>query len=172
MNIYPKVWVTKEKIRREKLNSRSLTWCFSRMKDKASFSGRSLKQQCSRLSTSESMTPGLSAVTHVLLAPAAGDPLGQFAIVQVDEGQWGLIVKESLDREVRDRYALRVTATDGKFEAPISVDVHVLDINDNSPLCEQVSTGYFSSAVRCMEATQSENGKGKWTLGCFWTFIF
>ncbi|XP_005453274.1 protocadherin Fat 2 [Oreochromis niloticus] len=68
----------------------------------------------------------------------AGDPLGQFAIVQVDEGQWGLIVKESLDREARDRYALRVTATDGKFEAPISVDVHVLDINDNSPLCEQL----------------------------------
>uniref|UniRef100_A0A3P9B854 FAT atypical cadherin 2 n=1 Tax=Maylandia zebra TaxID=106582 RepID=A0A3P9B854_9CICH len=67
-----------------------------------------------------------------------GDPLGQFAIVQVDEGQWGLIVKESLDREARDRYALRVTATDGKFEAPISVDVHVLDINDNSPLCEQL----------------------------------
>ncbi|XP_030594549.1 protocadherin Fat 2 isoform X2 [Archocentrus centrarchus] len=68
----------------------------------------------------------------------AGDPLGQFAIVQVEEGEWGLIVKESLDREARDRYTLRVTATDGKFEAPITVDVHVLDINDNSPLCEQL----------------------------------
>lgn len=67
-----------------------------------------------------------------------GDPLGQFAIVQVDEGEWGLIVKEPLDRESRDRYRLNVMATDGKFEAPVSVDVHVLDINDNSPHCEQL----------------------------------
>ncbi|XP_068182443.1 protocadherin Fat 2 isoform X2 [Antennarius striatus] len=67
-----------------------------------------------------------------------GDPLGQFAIIQEDEGQWGLITKERLDRETRDRYRLRVTATDGKFEAPVVVDIHVLDINDNSPLCEQL----------------------------------
>uniref|UniRef100_A0A3B4TRB4 FAT atypical cadherin 2 n=3 Tax=Percomorphaceae TaxID=1489872 RepID=A0A3B4TRB4_SERDU len=67
-----------------------------------------------------------------------GDPLGQFAIIQEDEGEWGLIVKERLDRETKDRYTLKVTATDGKFEAPVTVDVHVLDINDNSPLCEQL----------------------------------
>ncbi|XP_058504924.1 protocadherin Fat 2 isoform X2 [Solea solea] len=67
-----------------------------------------------------------------------GDPLGQFAIIQQDEGEWGLIVKERLDRETKDRYTLRVTATDGKFEAPVIVDVHVLDINDNSPVCEQL----------------------------------
>ncbi|XP_070692797.1 protocadherin Fat 2 [Pempheris klunzingeri] len=67
-----------------------------------------------------------------------GDHLGQFAIIQEDEGEWGLIVKEPLDRETRDRYTLRVMATDGKFEAPVIVDVHVLDINDNSPLCEQL----------------------------------
>ncbi|XP_039976098.1 protocadherin Fat 2 [Xiphias gladius] len=67
-----------------------------------------------------------------------GDPLGQFAIIQEDEGKWGLIVKERLDRETKDRYTLKVTATDGKFEAPVTVDIHVLDINDNSPLCEQL----------------------------------
>ncbi|KAF3694240.1 Protocadherin Fat 2 FAT tumor suppressor -like protein 2 Precursor [Channa argus] len=67
-----------------------------------------------------------------------GDPLGQFAIIQEDEGVWGLIVKERLDREKKDRYRLKVTATDGKFEAPVTVDVHVLDINDNTPLCEQL----------------------------------
>uniref|UniRef100_A0A8C4H6B6 FAT atypical cadherin 2 n=1 Tax=Dicentrarchus labrax TaxID=13489 RepID=A0A8C4H6B6_DICLA len=67
-----------------------------------------------------------------------GDPLGQFAIIQEDEGEWGLILKEPLDRETKDRYTLKVTATDGKFEAPVIVDVHVLDINDNSPLCEQL----------------------------------
>lgn len=71
--------------------------------------------------------------------------MGQFAIIQEDEGEWGLIVKEPLDRETKDRYTLKVTATDGKFEAPVMVEVHVLDINDNSPLCEQVrkDTVYF-----------------------------
>uniref|UniRef100_UPI003AAED03C protocadherin Fat 2 n=1 Tax=Centroberyx gerrardi TaxID=166262 RepID=UPI003AAED03C len=67
-----------------------------------------------------------------------GDPLGQFAIVQEDEGEWGLILKEPLDRETKDKFTLRVTATDGRFEAPATLDVHVLDINDNSPLCEQL----------------------------------
>ncbi|KAM7418177.1 hypothetical protein PAMA_017701 [Pampus argenteus] len=67
-----------------------------------------------------------------------GDSLGQFAIIQEDEGEWGLIVKETLDRETKDRYTLKVTATDGKFETPVTVEVHVLDINDNSPLCEQL----------------------------------
>ncbi|KAF7651331.1 hypothetical protein LDENG_00112250, partial [Lucifuga dentata] len=67
-----------------------------------------------------------------------GDPQGQFAIIQEDEGEWGLILKEPLDRESKDRYTLKVTATDGKFEAPVTVDVHVLDINDNSPICEQL----------------------------------
>ncbi|KAM3866939.1 protocadherin Fat 2 [Diretmus argenteus] len=67
-----------------------------------------------------------------------GDPLGQFAIIQEEEGEWGLILKEPLDRETRDRYTLKVTATDGRFQAPATVDIHVLDINDNSPLCEQL----------------------------------
>lgn len=78
-------------------------------------------------------------MTQHSVTPTDGDPLGQFAIVQEDEGQWGLIVKETLDRETKDRYSLKVTATDGKFEAPVTVDVHVLDINDNSPACERVS---------------------------------
>lgn len=68
-----------------------------------------------------------------------GDSLGQFAIIQQDEGEWGLIVKEPLDRETKDRYKLKIIATDGKFEMPVTVDVHVLDINDNSPVCEQVN---------------------------------
>lgn len=69
---------------------------------------------------------------------ADGDPLGHFAIIQQSEGGWGLILTQPLDREVKDRHALRVMATDGKFQASVSVDVHVLDINDNSPQCEQV----------------------------------
>lgn len=80
-----------------------------------------------------------TTMTWFFVMPSDGDPLGQFAIIQEDEGQWGLIVKETLDRETKDRYVLKVTATDGKFEAPVTVDIHVLDINDNSPVCEQVS---------------------------------
>uniref|UniRef100_A0A4W5KGH0 FAT atypical cadherin 2 n=1 Tax=Hucho hucho TaxID=62062 RepID=A0A4W5KGH0_9TELE len=66
-----------------------------------------------------------------------GDPLGQFSIVQEGE-EWGLVLKESLDREAKDNYSLKIRVTDGRFEAPATVEVHVLDINDNSPLCEQL----------------------------------
>ena len=90
-----------------------------------------------------------TVVTQFFIPPADGDPLGQFAIIQADEGEWGLIVKEALDRETKDRYTLRVTATDGKSEAPVTVDVHVLDINDNSPLCEQVSYSILNSSTHC-----------------------
>ncbi|KAM9795003.1 protocadherin Fat 2 [Neosynchiropus ocellatus] len=67
-----------------------------------------------------------------------GDPLGQFAIIQEDEGRWGLIVKEPLDRESKEKYTLKITATDGKFETPVTAEVRVQDVNDNSPVCEQL----------------------------------
>ncbi|XP_071255782.1 protocadherin Fat 2-like [Salvelinus alpinus] len=66
-----------------------------------------------------------------------GDPLGQFSILQEGE-EWGLVLKESLDREAKDKYSLKITVTDGRFEAHATVEVHVLDINDNSPLCVQL----------------------------------
>uniref|UniRef100_A0A672G6Z9 FAT atypical cadherin 2 n=1 Tax=Salarias fasciatus TaxID=181472 RepID=A0A672G6Z9_SALFA len=103
-----------------------------------------------------------------------GDPLGQFAIVQMDEGEWGLILKETLDRELKDRYTLKVRATDGKFEAPITVDVHVLDINDNSPQCEQVlytetlmensPPGMFVLKVSAWDPDVGANGQISYTL--------
>lgn len=52
-----------------------------------------------------------------------------------------MISKEALDRETSDRYALKVTATDGRSEARVVVDLHVLDINDNSPQCGEVRGG-------------------------------
>ncbi|CAL8272565.1 unnamed protein product [Boreogadus saida] len=67
-----------------------------------------------------------------------GDPMGQFAIIQEEEGEWGLILKEPLDREAKDRYTLQITATDGKFQALATAEVHVLDVNDNSPECQQL----------------------------------
>lgn len=74
---------------------------------------------------------------------ADGDPLGQFAIIQQSQGGWGLIVTQPLDREVTERHALTVMATDGKFQTSVGVDVHVLDVNDNSPQCEQVRETAF-----------------------------
>lgn len=50
-----------------------------------------------------------------------------------------LTSKGSLDREMKDKHTLKVIATDGKFQSAATVEVHVLDSNDNSPLCEQVS---------------------------------
>ncbi|XP_029020487.2 LOW QUALITY PROTEIN: protocadherin Fat 2 [Betta splendens] len=103
-----------------------------------------------------------------------GDALGQFAIIQEDEGVWGLIAKERLDREATDRYTLKVTATDGKYEALASVDVHVLDINDNSPACEElVYTGVvmenspssmFVLRVSASDPDVGANGQISYTL--------
>ncbi|KAM9850314.1 protocadherin Fat 2 [Aulostomus maculatus] len=103
-----------------------------------------------------------------------GDPVGQFAIIQQEEGEWGLIVKEPLDRETEDRYTLRITATDGKFETPVTVEVHVLDINDNSPLCEQLvytevvmensPSSMFVLKVSASDADVGANGQISYTL--------
>ena len=82
-----------------------------------------------------------------MLCCADGDPLGQFAIIQEEEGEWGLILKEPLDREAKDRYTLQITATDGKFQALATAEVHVLDVNDNSPECHQVSEHVFYSVT-------------------------
>lgn len=93
---------------------------------------------CSPRSPCSCFFPIRSFVALFPIMRADGDPLGQFAVIQRGEGGWALIVKEPLDREAKDRYSLRVMATDGKFEAVAVVDVHVLDVNDNSPVCEQV----------------------------------
>ncbi|XP_040031249.2 protocadherin Fat 2 isoform X1 [Gasterosteus aculeatus] len=103
-----------------------------------------------------------------------GDPLGQFAIIQEDEGKWGLISKEALDRETSDRYALKVTATDGRSEARVVVDLHVLDINDNSPQCgelvyteavmENSPSGMFVLKVSASDPDLGSNGQISFTL--------
>lgn len=70
-----------------------------------------------------------------------GDPLGLFSVEAVGE-EWRVILKGALDREAQEKHSLRVVATDGRSQDTATVDVHVLDINDNSPLCEQVSLSY------------------------------
>lgn len=69
-----------------------------------------------------------------------GDPLGQFGISQVGD-EWRIFSRKTLDREHTAKYLLRITASDGKFQASVLVEIFVLDINDNSPQCSQVRAG-------------------------------
>nr|XP_012326980.1 protocadherin Fat 2 isoform X3 [Aotus nancymaae] len=68
---------------------------------------------------------------------AEGDPLGQFGISQVGD-EWRISSRKTLDREHMAKYLLRVTASDGKFQASVTVEIFVLDVNDNSPQCSQL----------------------------------
>ncbi|XP_028271337.1 protocadherin Fat 1a isoform X3 [Parambassis ranga] len=65
-----------------------------------------------------------------------GDPLGQFAIEHI-QNEWKVSVRKPLDREEKDNYLLNITASDGIFTARATVEVKVLDANDNSPVCEK-----------------------------------
>lgn len=73
--------------------------------------------------------------------------MGQFSVTEAGE-EWTVISKSPLDREDKDRYNLKIIATDGRFQTSANVEVHVLDLNDNSPLCEQVSQ-LFSRRCLC-----------------------
>uniref|UniRef100_A0A8C0H1Q3 FAT atypical cadherin 2 n=1 Tax=Chelonoidis abingdonii TaxID=106734 RepID=A0A8C0H1Q3_CHEAB len=66
-----------------------------------------------------------------------GDVLGQFSVKQIKE-DWKIISKKPLDRENIEKYHLKVTASDGKFQAVTEVEIFVLDINDNNPECKQI----------------------------------
>ncbi|KAM9311065.1 protocadherin Fat 2 [Gastrophryne carolinensis] len=66
-----------------------------------------------------------------------GDPFGLFSISDVGD-QWVISSKKPLDREEMEKHHLKVTASDGKFQGITQVDITVLDINDNSPQCQQI----------------------------------
>ncbi|XP_066504787.1 protocadherin Fat 2 [Hoplias malabaricus] len=102
-----------------------------------------------------------------------GDPLGQFSVNPVGE-EWRVTAKGALDREVKDKHKLKIIATDGKFQAVATVEVHVLDINDNSPLCEQLlyteavmensPSGLFILKVSASDPDIGTNGQVSFTL--------
>lgn len=68
---------------------------------------------------------------------AGGNPRGRFALGLV-QSEWKVYVKRPLDREEQDAYFLNITATDGLFVTQAMVEVTVSDVNDNSPVCDQV----------------------------------
>ncbi|XP_007941830.1 protocadherin Fat 2 [Orycteropus afer afer] len=97
-----------------------------------------------------------------------GDPLGQFGISQVED-EWRIFSRKTLDRELVAKYLLSVTASDGKFQASVPVEIFVLDINDNSPQCSQllyvgkvsedVSPGHFILKVSATDLDSDTNAQ-------------
>ncbi|KAM8902412.1 protocadherin Fat 3-like isoform 8-T10 [Spinachia spinachia] len=65
-----------------------------------------------------------------------GNYRGVFALGLV-QGEWKMYVKRPLDREERNLYIINVTASDGLFVSQATVEVTVIDTNDNSPICDQ-----------------------------------
>ncbi|XP_038549255.1 protocadherin Fat 3a isoform X4 [Micropterus salmoides] len=65
-----------------------------------------------------------------------GNYRGVFALGLV-QGEWKMYVKWPLDREDRNLYTINVTASDGLFVSQATVEVTVIDTNDNSPICDQ-----------------------------------
>lgn len=81
--------------------------------------------------------PAHSKAVCLFKHQSGGDPLGQFAIEHI-QNEWKVFVRKPLDREEKDNYLLNITASDGIFTAKATVEVKVLDANDNSPRCEKV----------------------------------
>uniref|UniRef100_A0A8C1XZ71 FAT atypical cadherin 2 n=1 Tax=Cyprinus carpio TaxID=7962 RepID=A0A8C1XZ71_CYPCA len=102
-----------------------------------------------------------------------GDPLGQFSVTAAGE-EWTVIAKSPLDREDKDKYTLKIIATDGRFQTSANVEVHVLDLNDNSPLCEQLLyteavmenslSGLFILKISASDPDIGTNGQVSFTL--------
>ncbi|XP_047411467.1 protocadherin Fat 2 [Sciurus carolinensis] len=102
-----------------------------------------------------------------------GDPLGQFGISQVGD-EWRIYSRKTLDREHMAKYLLRITASDGKFQASVPVEIFVLDMNDNSPQCSQllytgnvredVSPGHFILKVTATDLDTDTNAQITYSL--------
>ncbi|KAL6080931.1 hypothetical protein STEG23_001955, partial [Scotinomys teguina] len=102
-----------------------------------------------------------------------GDPLGQFGISQVGD-EWRISSEKTLDREHIAKYLLRITASDGKFQTSVPVEVFVLDINDNSPQCSQllytgrvredVTPGHFILKVSAIDVDTDTNAQITYSL--------
>ena len=86
--------------------------------------------------TSSDADSGLNADIKYYIV--SGDPLGQFQFHTTNE----LFVNRPLDRESQGHYRLNVAATDGAHVTYTTVNVNVLDDNDNSPECAEVKIDF------------------------------
>ncbi|XP_056297999.1 protocadherin Fat 3a isoform X3 [Pseudoliparis swirei] len=97
-----------------------------------------------------------------------GNYRGVFALGLV-QGEWKMYVKWPLDREERNLYVINVTASDGLFASQATVEVTVMDTNDNNPICDQaVYTASIpenlpvNSVLLRIRATDADIGISAW----------
>lgn len=100
------------------------------------------KQETQYVSISENAIPG-TVLTRLLISDKdskknsldyhilAGDNYSQFQISNTGE----LFVSKKLDRESKEDYNISVAVTDGKFTTYSHISIHIIDENDNFPIC-------------------------------------
>ncbi|OCT88214.1 protocadherin Fat 2 [Xenopus laevis] len=102
-----------------------------------------------------------------------GDPSGLFSIDKAGD-QWVIKTKKPLDREKEEKHLLQVTASDGKFQATVGIEIIVLDINDNSPEClqmiytatvsEDAPPGLFITKISAKDSDAENNAQLSYAL--------
>ncbi|KAF7700324.1 protocadherin-16 [Silurus meridionalis] len=123
-------------------------------------------QYVARISVTD---PDYGEYSNVNVSLEGGD--GKFALTTKDNIIYLICVDEILDREERDRYELRVMATDSgtpPLRAESSFTIQVTDVNDNPPLFDQqeytqvipevIFPGSFVLQVTARDKDQGPNG--------------
>ncbi|XP_026697084.1 protocadherin-16 [Athene cunicularia] len=129
-------------------------------------------QYVARISVSD---PDYGEYSNVNVTLEGGD--GKFALTTKDNIIYLICVDQLLDREERDSYDLRVTATDSgtpPLRAESAFVLQVMDINDNPPLFDQqeykqsipevVYPGSFVLQVTARDKDQGPNGEVQYSI--------
>uniref|UniRef100_A0A8C3BT49 Cadherin domain-containing protein n=1 Tax=Cairina moschata TaxID=8855 RepID=A0A8C3BT49_CAIMO len=129
-------------------------------------------QYVARISVSD---PDYGEYSNVNVTLEGGD--GKFALTTKDNIIYLICVDQLLDREERDSYDLRVTATDSgtpPLRAESTFVLQVVDINDNPPLFDQqeykqsipevVYPGSFVLQVTARDKDQGPNGEVQYSI--------
>ncbi|KAI1241391.1 hypothetical protein IHE44_0004863 [Lamprotornis superbus] len=129
-------------------------------------------QYVARISVSD---PDYGEYSNVNVTLEGGD--GKFALTTKDNIIYLICVDQLLDREERDSYDLRVTATDSgtpPLRAESAFVLQVMDVNDNPPLFDQqeykqsipevVYPGSFVLQVTARDKDQGPNGEVRYSI--------
>ncbi|XP_060753692.1 protocadherin-16 [Neoarius graeffei] len=129
-------------------------------------------QYVARISVTD---PDYGEYSNVNVSLEGGD--GKFALTTKDNIIYLICVDDILDREERDRYELRVMATDSgtpPLRAESSFTIQVVDVNDNPPLFDQqeytqvipevIFPGSFVLQVTARDKDQGPNGDVQYSI--------
>ncbi|TSK49682.1 Protocadherin-16 [Bagarius yarrelli] len=129
-------------------------------------------QYVARISVTD---PDYGEYSNVNVSLEGGD--GKFALTTKDNIIYLMCVDKILDREERDRYELRVMATDSgtpPLRAESSFTIQVTDVNDNPPLFDQqeytqvipevIFPGSFVLQVTARDKDQGPNGDVQYSI--------